>query len=87
MLSSGMEHCVTLVRTDVSEECITSIKVKRISELRSMLQLLVTADIVPSLLILFILMMEAICSSETSVLTIATQCHIPEEGIHQRWYC
>jgi hypothetical protein len=44
-------------------------------------QLLVTANVVPSSLILFTLMMEAICSSETSILTRTTPRHIPEEGI------
>jgi hypothetical protein len=42
--------------------------------------MLVTAN-VPSLLILFILMMEATGSSETSDPTRATQRNIPEEGI------
>jgi hypothetical protein len=46
----------------------------------SVLQLTVAADVVPSLLILFTLMM-AIRSSETSVLTIATRRHLPEDGI------
>jgi hypothetical protein len=32
-------------------------------------------------LILFTLMMESICSPDTSVFTHATQCHIPEDGI------
>jgi hypothetical protein len=41
--------------------------------------LLVTAN-VTGLLILFILMMEAVHSSETSVLTRTRQCHIPEDG-------
>jgi hypothetical protein len=45
-----------------------------------MLQLLVT-DKVPGSLILFTLMMEAIRSSETLVLTRATRHHIPEDGI------
>jgi hypothetical protein len=43
--------------------------------------MLVTADVVPSSLILFTLMMEAKCSSETSVLTRAARCLIPQEGI------
>jgi hypothetical protein len=54
---------MALVKTDILEECIASII--------SVLQLLVTANI-SSLLVLVTLMMEAIHSSEMSVLTIAT---------------
>jgi hypothetical protein len=68
---------VALVRTDVSEEHITSIiRVTRIALLR----LVVTAD-VPSSLILLTLMMVAIRLTETSVLTRATRRNIPEDGI------
>jgi hypothetical protein len=41
----------------------------------------VTANILPSSLILFTLMMEAICSSEMSVPTRATRRYIPVDGI------
>jgi hypothetical protein len=47
----------------------------------SVLQLLVTADVVPTSPILLTLMMEAIRSFETSVLTRATWRNIPEDGI------
>jgi hypothetical protein len=46
-----------------------------------MLQLLVTADALPSYPILVTLMMEAIRSSETFVLSRATRYNIPEYGI------
>jgi hypothetical protein len=83
--SSEMLCRAALVRTDVSEERIASIiRVTRIGDLaflRSVLRLLVAANIVPSSPILVILMMEAIRSSETSVLTRATPCNIPEDDI------
>jgi hypothetical protein len=63
-LSSGMLRRVALVRTDVSE--------KRIASIMSVLQLLVTDNVVPSSPILVTLKMEAIRSSEMSVLTRAT---------------
>jgi hypothetical protein len=75
---------VALLRTDFSQEYIASI----ISELgktlaffRRLLQLLVTANVFPTSLILFSLMMEAILSSETSVLTRAALYLIPKYGI------
>jgi hypothetical protein len=55
--------------------------------LRSVLQLLVTANVVPSSSILSTPMMEAIRSSETSVLTRATQRHTPEDGILHSYFC
>jgi hypothetical protein len=48
--------------------------------LRSERPLLVTANVVPSSTILLTLMIEALSSSETSILTTVTR-HIPEDGI------
>jgi hypothetical protein len=82
---------VVLLRTDVSEELITSmIRVTRIDELgttshvlflRSVLRLLVTANGVGRSPILVTLMMEAISSDETSGLTRFTRHNILENGI------
>jgi hypothetical protein len=93
MASSGMLGRVALVRTDVSEEfCASFIRVTRIGELGTTLAVtsnrrpLVTANVVPSSLILVTLMKEELSSSETSVLTRATRRNIPEDGIlHSRF--
>jgi hypothetical protein len=59
--------------------------VRRIDELFcSVLRVLVTANVVPISPILFILMIEAIRSFETSVLTRAICHNIPEDGILHR---
>jgi sensor domain CHASE-containing protein len=69
---------VALVGTDVSEERIASIiRVKRMNDLEK----LVTVNVLPTSLIIFILMIEAIRSSESSVLTRATRRHIKEDSI------
>jgi hypothetical protein len=75
MASSGILRRVALVRTDCSEELSASfIRVTRIGKLGTTLavssvhRLLVTASVVPSSPILVTLMMEALSSSETSVL-------------------
>jgi hypothetical protein len=46
------------------------------------LRLIVTANVVPSSSIYFTLMMGAMRSSETSVLTTPTWPNIPEDGFH-----
>jgi hypothetical protein len=69
---------VALVRTDVSEESIADIiRVTRISVLR----LLITANVLPSSPILLSLMIEAIRSSETLVLTRDIRRNVPGDGI------
>jgi hypothetical protein len=78
MASSGMLRHVAHVRTDVSEKLINTKLF-----LRSMRRLLFTASVVPSSPILVTLMKEALSSSETSVLTIATRRNIPENTILQ----
>jgi hypothetical protein len=74
-----MRRCEALVRIDVSEEPTAyNAGMKRISELRIMLALTI-ADL--SSVIIFILMMEEIRSSETSFLTLATRRRRTEDGI------
>jgi hypothetical protein len=71
---------VALVRTDVSEECGASIiRVIRIGELGKALA--VTSN---RHKLLRNMMMEVLCSSETSDLTRDTRRNIPEVGVLQR---
>jgi hypothetical protein len=89
MPSSGMSCLFALVTTEVSEEPIASIiMVTRIGELGTTLAvssnrstLLVTAKLVLSSPIIVTLMMDAMRSSEMSVLTRALRRNIPEEVI------
>jgi hypothetical protein len=80
-----MLHRVAFVRTDVSEKLSASIiRVARIGEIVTTLgvtRLLVTASVVPSSPILITLMMQALRSSETSVLKRARRRNISEDGI------
>jgi hypothetical protein len=70
-----MLHCVNLVKSDISQERITSIiRIKGIS------------DVGKTLAVTRNCYLEAIRLSETSIFTKATRYHITEDGIlHEEW--
>jgi hypothetical protein len=79
-VSSGMLRRVALIRTDVSEKLSASF-ISDLVFLRSVRRLPVTASVFSSSQILITRMKEALSSSETSVLTTATRCNIPEDTV------
>jgi hypothetical protein len=98
-----MWHCVDVVLTDVSEECIASIfrvegKIRKseseetartgASSASSLLAPVLTVSLLMDFLIFpSTLKMEAIRFSETSVNTTSTWCHIPEDCFLQVLNC
>jgi hypothetical protein len=78
MASSGMLRLVALVRTNVSEKLSASfIRVARIGDPGTF----PVTNVVPSSPIPVTLMKEALSSSETSALTIATRHNTPKDAI------
>jgi hypothetical protein len=71
------EHIASIIRVKTMSKMVTTLAVtSNLSTQRAR-----TANAVPTSLIVFTLMMEAIISSETSILTRATRRHIQEDSI------
>jgi hypothetical protein len=69
------------VRTSQENYYVSATEPRRFEKTLSLVQLLLATNTFPSSLILSTLMMEAICSSETSIPIRTTRRHIPEDGI------
>jgi hypothetical protein len=80
-------YVVRLARSNITEDCIIhshrrrNLKSYMLELIRSVFQLLVTAQVFPRSLILSNLMIEAVRSSETSALTIALRRHVHKYDI------
>jgi hypothetical protein len=88
MVSSGMLCRVALVRTDVSKEPSSYVRFEVFTAVTMENAVFwdvtpcgILRNLLPSSRILVTLMKEALCSSETSVLTRATRRNIPEGTI------
>jgi hypothetical protein len=85
MLSSGILWHVALVRTDVSEEHSASII--RVTRIRELGTLVVTANIVPSSLILVTLMMEALYKIVLLFMVYVNVLSTISDGIISHYMC